>query len=163
MQERNLGNSCLKVSAIGFSCMGLNYGYGPATEKAQAVTLIRKAFDLGVTFFDTAEAYGPFKSEEVAGEALAPHRDQVAIATKFGWNIDPATGHSLGGLNSESAKRSPSRRDPAVFQSLKSRVRIDERLSAGVWNAVVLLRPNDGEILALWPPVRSRAEPNWGR
>jgi aryl-alcohol dehydrogenase-like predicted oxidoreductase len=93
MQKRKLGNSGLEVSAIGFGCMGLSFGYGPAQEKRQAVSLIRQAFELGVTFFDTAEAYGPFTNEEVVGEALAPMRDKVVIATKFGFKIgDPATG-----------------------------------------------------------------------
>jgi aryl-alcohol dehydrogenase-like predicted oxidoreductase len=85
MQKRKLGKSGLEVSAIGFGCMGLSFGYGPATEKQQAIALIRSAFDRGVTFFDTAEAYGPFTNEEVVGEALAPVRKQVAIATKFGF------------------------------------------------------------------------------
>jgi aryl-alcohol dehydrogenase-like predicted oxidoreductase len=85
MQKRTLGNSGLEVSAIGLGCMGLSYGYGPATDRTEAVRLIRAAFELGVTFFDTAEAYGPFINEEVVGEALAPLRDQVVIATKFGF------------------------------------------------------------------------------
>ncbi|MFZ0686307.1 MAG: aldo/keto reductase [Terriglobales bacterium] len=85
MQKRKLGKSNLEVSAIGLGCMGLSFGYGPATEKQQAITLIRKAFELGVTFFDTAEAYGPFLNEEVLGEAVEPFRKQVAIATKFGF------------------------------------------------------------------------------
>src|SRR5208282_1054013 len=85
MQQRQLGNSGLKVSALGLGCMGLSYGYGPATETAEAVKLIRAAFDRGITFFDTAEAYGPFINESVLGEALEPMRDQVVIATKFGF------------------------------------------------------------------------------
>ncbi|WP_114240711.1 aldo/keto reductase [Dyella sp. C9] len=85
MQTRTLGRSGLEVSALGLGCMGLSFGYGPATEKQQAVALIRSAFDQGVTFFDTAEAYGPFTNEELLGEALAPMRDQVVIATKFGF------------------------------------------------------------------------------
>lgn len=85
MQKRTLGKSNLEVSALGFGCMGLSFGFGPATEKKQAISLIRAAFDRGVTFFDTAEAYGPFVNEEVVGEALAPFRDQVVIATKFGF------------------------------------------------------------------------------
>lgn len=84
MQTRKLGNSDLKVSAIGLGCMGLSYGYGPATDKNEAITLIRKAVDLGVTLFDTAEAYGA-ENEEIVGEALAPFRDKVVIATKFGF------------------------------------------------------------------------------
>jgi aryl-alcohol dehydrogenase-like predicted oxidoreductase len=92
MEKRKLGDG-LEVSAIGLGCMGLSYGYGPATDTQDAIKLIRRAFDLGVTFFDTAEAYGPFKNEELLGEALAPFRDQVAIATKFGFkNGDVQTG-----------------------------------------------------------------------
>jgi len=85
MQKRKLGKSGLEVSALGFGCMGLSYGYGPATENTQAIALIRAAYDRGVTFFDSAEAYGPFLNEEVVGEALEPIRDQVVIATKFGF------------------------------------------------------------------------------
>lgn len=87
MQKRYLGNSALEVSALGLGCMGLSHGYGPATGTKQAVTLIRSAVDLGVTFFDTAEVYGPYLNEEVVGEALAPVRDQVVIATKFGFTF----------------------------------------------------------------------------
>src|SRR3954469_11335967 len=85
MKKRTLGKSGLEVSALGLGCMGLSYGYGPATEKQAAIQLIRTAFERGVTFFDTAEAYGPFTNEELLGEALAPFRDQVVIATKFGF------------------------------------------------------------------------------
>jgi len=85
MQKRKLGKSGLEVSAIGLGCMGLSYGYGPATDKQAAIRLIRTAFEHGVTFFDTAEAYGPFLNEELLGEALEPIRDQVVIATKFGF------------------------------------------------------------------------------
>jgi aryl-alcohol dehydrogenase-like predicted oxidoreductase len=85
MKKRILGNSGLEVSAIGFGCMGLSYGYGPATETAAGVALIRAAFEKGVTFFDTAEAYGPGTNEELVGEAVAPFRDEVVIATKFGF------------------------------------------------------------------------------
>jgi aryl-alcohol dehydrogenase-like predicted oxidoreductase len=89
MKKRALGNSGLEVSALGLGCMGLSFGYGPATDKREAISLIRSAVELGVTFFDTAEAYGPFTNEEVVGEALAPFRDQVVIATKFGFAFDP--------------------------------------------------------------------------
>lgn len=99
MQKRFLGSSELEVSAIGLGCMGLNFGYGPAMERSQAIALIRAAFDKGVSFFDTAEIYGPFTNEEVVGEALAPFRDQVVIATKFGFVTDPQGG-KIGGLNS---------------------------------------------------------------
>jgi aryl-alcohol dehydrogenase-like predicted oxidoreductase len=85
MQKRLLGNSGLEVSAIGLGCMGLSFGYGPATDRQTAIALIRSAVERGVTFFDTAEAYGPFTNEELVGEALAPFRDQVVIATKFGF------------------------------------------------------------------------------
>jgi aryl-alcohol dehydrogenase-like predicted oxidoreductase len=97
MKMRRLGESGLEVSALGLGCMGLSYGYGPATEKEQAIKLIRTAYDGGVTFFDTAEAYGPYLNEEVVGEALAPVRDKVVIATKFGF-ID---GKPSLGLNSK--------------------------------------------------------------
>jgi aryl-alcohol dehydrogenase-like predicted oxidoreductase len=93
MQTRKLGKQGLEVSAIGLGCMGLSFGHGPATDRAEAITLIRAAFERGVTFFDTAEAYGPFLNEEVVGEALAPMRDRVVIATKFGFeNGVPAQG-----------------------------------------------------------------------
>jgi aryl-alcohol dehydrogenase-like predicted oxidoreductase len=85
MKYRKLGNSGLEVSTLGLGCMGLSFGYGPATDKMDAIKLLRKAFELGVTFFDTAEAYGPYANEELLGEALAPFRDEVVIATKFGF------------------------------------------------------------------------------
>src|SRR5690242_21800863 len=89
MKRRALGKSGLEVSALGFGCMGLSYGYGPAVEKQQAISVIRAAVERGVTFFDTAEAYGPFTNEELVGEALAPFRERVVIATKFGFGINP--------------------------------------------------------------------------
>jgi len=94
MQKRKLGNSDLEVSALGLGCMGLSYGYGPAADKQQAISLIRSAVERGITFFDSAEAYGPFKNEELVGEALAPYRDQVVIATKFGFKFDDKGGQS---------------------------------------------------------------------
>jgi aryl-alcohol dehydrogenase-like predicted oxidoreductase len=97
MQKRTLGKSGLEVSALGLGCMGLSYGYGPATEKEEAIKLIRTAFESGVTFFDTAEAYGPYLNEEVVGEALEPMRDKVVIATKFGF----MDGKPSAGLNSK--------------------------------------------------------------
>ena len=100
MQKRKLGKSDLEVSAIGLGCMGLSSGYGPAVEKQQGIALIRAAVEHGVTFFDTAEAYGPFKNEELVGEALAPFRDQVVIATKFGFKIDPSAQSALKGVDS---------------------------------------------------------------
>jgi aryl-alcohol dehydrogenase-like predicted oxidoreductase len=89
MQERKLGNSNLEVSALGLGCMGMSYGYGPAADKQEMISLIRTAVERGITFFDTAEAYGPFKNEELVGEALAPFRAQVVIATKFGFKFGP--------------------------------------------------------------------------
>jgi aryl-alcohol dehydrogenase-like predicted oxidoreductase len=89
MQKRKLGNSDLEVSAIGLGCMGMSFGYGPPADKQQMIALIRSAVERGVTFFDTAEVYGPFINEELVGEALAPLRDQVVIATKFGFKLDP--------------------------------------------------------------------------
>ena len=100
MQKRKLGSSSLEVSALGLGCMGMSSGYGPPKDKQEMIALIRSAIDRGVTFFDTAEAYGPFTNEELVGEALAPFRKQVVIATKFGFDIDPNTGMRLGGLNS---------------------------------------------------------------
>ena len=96
MQKRELGKSNLEVSALGFGCMGLNSGYGYPLSKEDAIKLIRDAADRGVTFFDTAEVYGPFTNEEIVGEALAPIRNQVVIATKFGFKIDPETGKQIG-------------------------------------------------------------------
>lgn len=97
MDKRKLGNSGLEVSALGLGCMGLSFGYGPATEKGDAIKLIRRAYELGVTFFDTAEVYGPFQNEELVGEALAPFRNEVVIATKFGF----VQGQIQLGLNSK--------------------------------------------------------------
>src|SRR5881409_3386212 len=90
MQKRKLGKSDLEVSAIGLGCMGLSFGYSPAVDKQEGIALIRAAVERGVTFFDTAEVYGPFTNEELVGEALAPFRGQVAIATKFGFDLDPS-------------------------------------------------------------------------
>ncbi len=100
MQKRILGRSGLEVSAIGLGCMGLSHAYGQPVDKQSGVALIRAAVERGVTLFDTAEAYGPFTNEELVGEALAPVRDKVVIATKFGFDIDPKTGARSGGVNS---------------------------------------------------------------
>jgi aryl-alcohol dehydrogenase-like predicted oxidoreductase len=102
MQKRKLGKSGLEVSAVGLGCMGLSFGFGPATETREAIRLIRAAVERGVTFFDTAEIYGPFTNEELVGEALAPFRDRVAIATKFGFDFDPndRTDGAERGMNS---------------------------------------------------------------
>jgi len=97
MQKRKLGNSGLQVSAIGFGCMGLNFSYGSGLQKQEAIALVRAAVEEGVTFFDTAEVYGPFTNEEIVGEALAPFRDDVVIATKFGFNIQDG---KMAGVNS---------------------------------------------------------------
>ena len=100
MQKRKLGNSDLEVSAIGLGCMGMSFGYGPAMDKQEAISLIRAAVERGVTFFDTAEVYGPFTNEELVGEALAPFRDRVVIATKFGFDDRPEHAGSRSGLDS---------------------------------------------------------------
>jgi aryl-alcohol dehydrogenase-like predicted oxidoreductase len=100
MEKRRLGKSGLEVSAIGLGCMGMSSAYGPAADKDEMIKLIRAAHDLGVTHFDTAEAYGPFVNEELVGEALQPIRDKVTIATKFGFDIDLETGARRGGTNS---------------------------------------------------------------
>ncbi len=100
MQKRKLGKSNLEVSALGLGCMGMSFSYGPPKDKQEMISLLRAAVERGVTFFDTAEAYGPFMNEELVGEALAPFRGQVVIATKFGWKIDPKAERSLAGLDS---------------------------------------------------------------
>ncbi len=96
MQKRKLGKSNLEVSAIGLGCMGMSFGLGPAVDKQQGISVIRAAVERGVTFFDTAEVYGPFTNEELVGEALAPFRNQVVIATKFGFKLEPNTGKQAG-------------------------------------------------------------------
>ena len=96
MQKRKLGRSGLEVSAIGLGCMGMSFGYGPAKDNQEMIPVIRSALERGVTFFDTAEVYGPFTNEELVGEALAPLHGQVVIATKFGFKIDPASGRQAG-------------------------------------------------------------------
>jgi aryl-alcohol dehydrogenase-like predicted oxidoreductase len=100
VNKRTLGKSGLEVSALGYGCMGLSSAYGPPVSRQDGVRIIRAGFERGVTLFDTAEAYGPFANEELVGEALSPIRDQVVIATKFGFNIDPKTGRRSGGVNS---------------------------------------------------------------
>jgi aryl-alcohol dehydrogenase-like predicted oxidoreductase len=100
MRKRKLGKSNLEVSALGLGCMGMSFGYGPAGDKQEMISVIRAAVERGVTFFDTAEVYGPFTNEELVGEALAPFRDQVVIATKFGWEANPADGGKWNSLNS---------------------------------------------------------------
>jgi aryl-alcohol dehydrogenase-like predicted oxidoreductase len=100
MQKRKLGKSNLEVSAIGLGCMGMSFGYGPAGDKQEMISVIRAAVERGVTFFDTAEVYGPFTNEELVGEALAPFRGKVVIATKFGWEANPTDGGKWTSLNS---------------------------------------------------------------
>ncbi len=118
MQKRKLGNSNLEVSALGLGCMGMSANYGPAGDKQEMIALIRAAVERGIAFFDTAEVYGPFANEELVGEALAPFRDQVVIATKFGFCIEPS-GQRSGGLNSR-----PEHIKQVAEASLK-RLRID--------------------------------------
>ncbi len=100
MQKRKLGKSDLEVSALGLGCMSMSFAYGPAGDKKDMIALMRKAVERGVTFFDTAEVYGPFVNEELVGEALAPFKSKVVIATKFGFDLDPATAQRTGGVNS---------------------------------------------------------------
>src|ERR671937_2969979 len=95
MEKRVLGSSGLEVSALGLGCMGMSFGLGPAADRQEMISLIRAAVERGVSFFDTAESYGPYRNEELVGEALAPYREQVVIATKFGWNSAP-NGKRLG-------------------------------------------------------------------
>ncbi len=119
MKMRTLGSNGLNVSALGLGCMGLSFGLGPAVAKEDGIALIRAAVEKGVTFFDTAEVYGPWVNEELVGEALAPHRGRVAIATKFGFEIDQANGVNRGGLNSR-----PERIKAVAEASLK-RLRVE--------------------------------------
>src|ERR1700688_2772682 len=114
MKKRKLGKSNLEVSAIGLGCMGLSFGLGPAVDKKEGISLIRSAVEKGITFFDTAEVYGPFTNEELVGEALAPFRDQVVIATKFGWKPNPEDGGKWTALDSR-----PEHIKEAVEGSLK--------------------------------------------
>jgi aryl-alcohol dehydrogenase-like predicted oxidoreductase len=119
MQKRKLGKSNLEVSALGLGCMGLSFGYGPPVDKQTGISLIRAAVDRGVTFFDTAEVYGPLVNEELVGEALAPFREKVVIATKFGWEANPSDGGKWTALNSR-----PEHIKRVAEESLK-RLRID--------------------------------------
>jgi aryl-alcohol dehydrogenase-like predicted oxidoreductase len=100
MQKRKLGKSNLEVSALGLGCMGMSFAFGPAGDKKEMISVIRAAVERGITFFDTAEAYGPYTNEELVGDALSPFRGQVVIATKFGWKIDPKAERGLAGLDS---------------------------------------------------------------
>ena len=111
MQKRKLGKSGLEVSALGLGCMGMSFGYGPPADKQEMISLIRAAVERGVTFFDTAEVYGPFTNEELVGEALAPFRGQVVIATKFGFDTSSIPGRTKG-APAWTAGRSTSSRSP---------------------------------------------------
>src|SRR5712692_7560459 len=119
MQKRKLGKSNLEVSAIGLGCMGMSFSYGPPKDKKEMTSLLRTAVDRGITFFDTAEVYGPFTNEELVGEALSPLRDQMVIATKFGFNLNPDGSPGWQGLNSR-----PERIKQVAEASLK-RLKID--------------------------------------
>jgi aryl-alcohol dehydrogenase-like predicted oxidoreductase len=119
MQKRKLGNSGPEVSALGLGCMGMSRTFDPVPDRQEMIALIRTAVERGITFFDTAEIYGPFVNEELVGEALAPFRDQVAIATKFGFNLDPIARVNLSGLNSQ-----PEHIKRAAEESLK-RLKVD--------------------------------------
>lgn len=119
MEKRKLGNSGLEVSALGLGCMGMSRSFEPIPDRQEMIALVRTAVERGITFFDTAEVYGPFVNEELVGEALAPFREQVVIATKFGWNLDPMARVNLGGLNSE-----PEHLKRAAEESLK-RLKVD--------------------------------------
>jgi aryl-alcohol dehydrogenase-like predicted oxidoreductase len=119
MQKRKLGTSNLEVSALGLGCMGMSFGYGPAADRQEMISLLRTAVERGVTFFDTAEVYGPFTNEELVGEALSPIREQVVIATKFGFKLDPKGEQMWMGLDSR-----PERIKQVAEASLK-RLRID--------------------------------------
>jgi aryl-alcohol dehydrogenase-like predicted oxidoreductase len=117
MQKRKLGKSNLEVSALGLGCMGMSFGFGPPGDKQEMIALIRSAVERGVTFFDTAEVYGPFTNEELVGEALAPFRDQVVIATKFGFALIPMTG--ANGLPSIVGQSTSSKRPRARLSDLR--------------------------------------------
>src|SRR5260221_297750 len=119
MQKRKLGKSNLEVSALGLGCMGMSFGHGPAADKQEMISVLRAAVDRGITFFDTAEVYGPYANEELVGEALSPLRDQVVIATKFGFNLNPDGSPGWQGLNSR-----PERIKQVAEDSLK-RLKID--------------------------------------
>jgi aryl-alcohol dehydrogenase-like predicted oxidoreductase len=119
MQKRKLGNRGLEVSALGLGCMGMSRSFDPIPDRQEMIALIRTAVERGITFFDTAEVYGPFVNEELVGEALAPFREQVVIASKFGFNLDPIARMNLGGLNSQ-----PERIKRAAEESLK-RLKVD--------------------------------------
>jgi aryl-alcohol dehydrogenase-like predicted oxidoreductase len=123
MQTRKLGKSSLEVSAIGLGCMGMSFSYGPATDRPAMIALVRSAVERGVTFFDTAEAYGPFKNEELVGEALAPFRGKVAIATKFGWKL--GAGHDPRGMTGQPGLDSRPEHIKQVAEASLKRLKVD--------------------------------------
>ena len=125
MQKRKLGNSNLEVSAIGLGCMGMSFGYGPPKDKQEMISLLRTAVERGVTFFDTAEVYGPFTNEELVGEALSPVRDRVAIATKFGFELKPSGGPQWSGPPSTQPLNSRPEHIKQVAEASLKRLRID--------------------------------------
>jgi len=137
VKKRKLGSSTLEVSAMGLGCMGMSFGYGPPGDKQEMVSLIRTAVERGITFFDTAEVYGPFTNEELVGEALAPVRSQAAIATKFGWAANPEDGGKWTALNSRpehikqvaeaSLKRAQGKCDRSVLPASRRSERADRR------------------------------------
>jgi hypothetical protein len=135
MQKRKLGNSNLEVSAIGLGCMGMSWSYGPPKDKKEMVSLLRAAVERGVTFFDTAEVYGPLLNEELLGEALEPFRGQVVIATKFGWAPNPEDGNRWSALNSrpkhikQVAQAAQSRCNRSVLPTSRRSERADRRRS----------------------------------
>ncbi len=131
MQKRKLGKSNLEVSAIGLGCMGMSFGYGPAADKQEMISLIRAAVERGITFFDTAEIYGAYTNEELVGEALAPLREQVVIATKFGFKIDPNTGKQAG-LDSRPGTFGSRGADDASCTRSSARHRTSKRILAVV-------------------------------
>jgi aryl-alcohol dehydrogenase-like predicted oxidoreductase len=123
MQKRKLGKSGLEVSALGLGCMGMSFSYGPAADKQEMISLLRTAVERGITFFDTAEVYGPFTNEELVGEALSPFHDQVVIATKFGFNLDP--GFDPRGMQGSPGLDSRPERIRRVAEASLKRLRID--------------------------------------
>ena len=117
MQKRTLGKSNLEVSALGLGCMGMSFSYKPFPEKGESIALLRAAVERGVTFFDTAEVYGPFNNEELVGEGLAPFQNKVVIATKFGFDIEPDGTHGPKGVDSSRAHQAGCRRLAQAPQS----------------------------------------------
>src|SRR4051812_33878526 len=150
MQKRKLGSGNLEVSAIGLGCMSMSGNYGPAGDKQEMIGIIRAAMDEGVTFFDTAEVYGPFANEELVGEALQPVRDRVVIATKFGWKIDAAARKSIGLANrpepiQDVADASPKRLGPGRMDLLYQH-RVDPEVPMEAVAGAVKERIQEGKV-----------------